>query len=250
MDTAVDQPTPPLPSFLDHFPKPATQPNHVTKRRNLGLAAGIGAIAVGAGVAAALGGGKRSLLVGGAAALALGALRWQLARWFTESPAFEVEGRKAGLEMRRYPYRIEAHATVEEQDIEAALDRGFGRLACYIFGSNTAGEELAMTTPVVATMRDGAFTVAFVMPPGRRFDSLPSPEDGRVILREIPERRIAALQFRGPLTTRNIEKHERLLLRALVDAGLSAKGSISFAGYDAPWTLPMLRRNEIWIEIV
>ncbi|MEJ7597888.1 MAG: heme-binding protein [Kofleriaceae bacterium] len=250
MDTAVDPTTPPLPSFLEHFPKPATQPNHVTKRRNLGFAAGLGAVAVGAGVAAALGGGKRSVLLGGAAALALGALRWQLARWFTESPAFEVLDRKSGLEMRRYPYRLEAHATVEAEDIEGALDRGFGRLACYIFGSNSNGEELEMTTPVVAAMRDGAFTVAFVMPPGRGFESLPAPEDGRVLLREIPERKIAALKFRGPLTTKNIEKHERLLLRALVDAGVSAKGSISFAGYDAPWTLPMLRRNEIWIEIV
>lgn len=250
MDTALDPPTTPLPSIFEHFPKPATQAKHVTKRRKLGLVAGLGLVAAGAGVAMALGARKRSLLVGGAAALALGALRWQFARWFTESPAYEVEGQMAGLEVRRYPFRIEAHATIEEPDIEIALDRGFGRLACYIFGANAGSEDIEMTTPVVTTMRDGMFTMAFVMPPHRTLDSLPQPDDRRVVLREVPERKIAALRFNGPFTRKNIEKHERLLLRRLVDAGLSARGSIAFAGYDSPTTLPALRRNEVWIEVV
>lgn len=250
MDTALDQPTTPLPSIFEHFPKPTTQANPVTKRRKIGLVAGLGLIAAGAGVAMAMGARKRSLLVGGAAALALGALRWQFARLFTVTPAYEVEGEMAGLEVRRYPFRIEAHANIEEPEIETALDRGFGRLACYIYGANAGSEDLEMTTPVVTTMRDGMFTMAFVMPPNRTLESLPQPDDGRVVLREVPERKIAVLRFSGPFTRKNIEKHERLLLRRLVDAGLSAKGSIAFAGYDSPTTLPALRRNEVWIEVV
>lgn len=250
MDTALDPPSTPLPSNFEHFPKPATQAKTVTKNRKLGLVAGLGLVAAGAGIAMALGARKRSLLVGGAAALALGALRWQFARWFTETPAYEIEGEMAGLELRRYPVRIEAHALIEEAELEVALDRGFGRLACYAYGANANGEDLEMVTPVVTTMRDGMFTMAFVMPPDRTMDSLPTPDDRRVVLHEIPERKIASLRFNGPFTRKNIEKHERLLLRKLVDAGLSAKGSIAFAGYDSPTTLPALRRNEVWIEVV
>ena len=32
--------------------------------------------------------------------------------------------------------------------------------------------------------------------------------------------------------------------------GRSAKGSVMFAGYDSPMTLPRLRRNELWIEVI
>jgi len=250
MDTDFDQPDASLPSFLGDLPKPATQTQQVTRRRRLGLVAGLSLVAAGAGVAIAVGARKRGVLVGGAAALALGALRWQLARWFTETPAFAVENRMAGIELRRYPHQIEARVAVDEPELEAALDRGFGRLACYVYGANSGSEDLEMVTPVLTSMRDGTYTMAFVMPPGRTLDSLPAPDDHRVVLREVPERRIASLAFRGPFTRKNIDKHETLLLRALVTAGMSTRGSVAFAGYDSPTTLPILRRNEVWIEVV
>ena len=54
----------------------------------------------------------------------------------------------------------------------------------------------------------------------------------------------------SPETTSGGETYERELLTQLVDAGLSARGSVAFACYDSPTTLPFLRRNELWIEIV
>ena len=129
---------------------------------------------------------------------------------------------------------------LEVQDFERALDSGFGRLACYIFGANARDEDLAMTTPVVTTMRDGVYTMAFGMPPGRSVASLPQPDDPRIELREVPARRIAVLRFHGRFTRDNVEAHERRLLREIVDAGLVARGSVAFAGYDSPATLPAL----------
>ncbi|HEU0030554.1 MAG TPA: heme-binding protein [Kofleriaceae bacterium] len=250
MHSATEPQQATLPSIFDHFPRPATIGNPAVEQRNLGFWAGLLAIAAGTGAATALGAGKRGVVTGGVAALALGALRWQLSRWFTHTPQYVVEQRLGDLEIRRYPMRIEARAGIDEHDFEKALARGFGRLACYSFGANSHHEDLAMSTPVITTMHDGAYTMGFVMPPGRDLGSLPRPDDPRIHLREVPERRIAVLKFRGPFTRANIEAHEGELLRKLVDAGLSARGSVAFAGYDSPMTLPLLRRNEVWMEVV
>ncbi len=250
MQPAQDHVQAPLPSIFDHFPRVATLPKHEIRRRTNGLYLGLVGIAAGAGVAYALGAKKTAILAGGVAALALGGLRVQLARWFTESPAYDVEQAIGDLEIRRYPVRIEARAAIDEHDFEAVLDRGYGRLACYIYGANGASEDLAMTTPVVTTMHDGVYSMAFGMPPGRALSTLPRPDDPRIELREVSERKIAAIKFRGQFTRDNVERHERQLLKLLVDAGLSARGSVAFAAYDSPFTAPFLRRNELWIEVL
>jgi hypothetical protein len=245
--TTIERPIT-VPSIFERFPKVATQQRHAVRPRNLALVSTL----IGAPIVAAMLGSRsvrNGLIVGGVAALALGALRWQLARWFTAEPDYAAEGRVGDLELRRYPARIDARADVEAHDFEQALTIGFNRLACYLHGANANDEDLSMTAPVVTTMRDGRYEMSFVMPPDRVLSSLPLPDDSRVALREVPERRIAVLRFDGRFTKKNIEHHERKLLRKLVDAGLSAKGSVMFAGYDSPMTLPRLRRNELWIEI-
>lgn len=248
--TVLDPPAAPLPSIFDHFPPAATEAAPVTRRRRFAFRSGLVAIPIATGIGWLARSWRTGVTAGGLAALALGALRWQMARWFTETPAYEVEGRAGELELRRYPLLVEARASLEVQSFEGALDRGFGRLACYIFGANVRDEDLAMTTPVVTTLRDGHYTMAFIMPAGRSIASLPPPDDARIELREVPARRIAALRFHGRFTRDNIASHERRLLRGIVDAGLAARGSVAFVGYDSPATLPALRRNELWIEIV
>jgi hypothetical protein len=190
---------------------------------------------------------RRGLVASGLAALAIGAARVQLARWFTPEPAFEAERAVGKLELRRCAARVEAVTEVHETALETALDRGYGRLACYVCGANHTGELLQRTMPVLTAMRDGRYTVAMVMPPGRPIGELPRPEHPGVDLRVVPEHTIAVLRFRGGFSRDNVAAHERVLLQQLIDAGLSARGSITFAAYDSPLTLPILRRNEVWI---
>jgi SOUL heme-binding protein len=240
-----------LPSIFDFVPATALVPVRQARRRKLGLRAGFLAIAIGTGVAVLLGDRPRRALVGGGiAALALATLRVQLARWFTETPSCQVIGRIGELEIRDYPAMIEARTPHDALDLETALDGGYGRLACYLYGANATREDITRTTPVLTAMRDGAYTVGFVMPSDRWLGTLPLPDDLRIEMREVPARRIAVLRFHGRFTRENIEAHERDLLEQLVHVGLCARGSVVFACYDSPATLPLLRRNELWIEVV
>jgi hypothetical protein len=248
--SVTDHSVPVVPSIFEHVPRAATRARTAVRRRKTAFWAALLVAPATAGVVLGLTSRRRGLVAGGLAALALGALRWQFARWFTDEPAYESEGMIGDLELRRYPIRIEARAHIEATDFEAALGTGFRHLAAYIFGANDDEEELAMIAPVVTTMRDGSYSMSFVMPPDRPHASLPRPEDPRIEVHEAPEKRVAVLRFRGRFTRANVEAHERQLLRQLVDAGLATRGSVAFAGYDAPATLPFLRRNELWIEIV
>jgi hypothetical protein len=130
-------------------------------------------------------------------------------------------------------------------DFDEAQQQLFRRLAQYI-----TSHELAMTGPVETASEGQGFTMAFVMPPGRSLISLPRPDDGHVRLHEVPARRIAVLAYRGRYRGDVVEEMERELLRLVADAGLSAKGRPMFAGFDPPTTLPIVRRNEMWVEII
>ena len=182
--------------------------------------------------------------------MAIAALRVELGRWLTPELAFAPAGRLGSLELRRYPARIEAWTQIDDPGLEVALDHGYGRLASYICGANRSAELIGRTMPILAAVRDGEYAVSFVMPPGRALGELPQPEHPGVALRRIPAHEIAALRFHGPVTNDNIAAHESVLLQQLAFAGVSARGSVAFATFDSPATLPILRRNELWIEVV
>jgi hypothetical protein len=232
------------PSLLEYPARPTQQSVRI---RRLAVWGGLGAIAVGAGAISALVSRRRGLVLGGAAALALGALRWQFARWFTPTPDYEREGTLGRLEVRHYPVQIEARTELAGHDLESALAAGYGRLACYVFGANAEHEEIERTTPVLLAVRDGAYSLAFVMPDR---ESLPVPDDLRVELCAVPERRVAVLKFRGGWSREHIARQERALLEQLAEADLEVRGGVMLACYDSPTTLPALRRNELWIDVV
>ena len=205
-------------------------------------------VAIGVGLGA-LTGSRRTGIVGGVAgALVLGALRWQLQRLFTPEPAYTVERRIGKLEIRRYAPRIEARTTVTGGELGESLSQGFRRLFAYIAGSNFQEEELAMTAPVIAAQRDH-HTVAFIMPAGRTMDTLPTPGDDQVRLYHVPEQRVAVLRFTGRHRQGTIDDRERELGHLIAANDLRPIGEPMFAGFDPPSTIPLLRRNEVWVAI-
>jgi hypothetical protein len=228
----------------------ATEARHLTGLRKAAFWSSLigGPALVGAGAARLFGSRRAGVLAGGLTALGLGGFRWQLQRLFNDEPAHELETRIGRLEVRRLAARVEARTPIDVDDFEQALELGFERLFGYISGANSTGERLAMTSPVIASHRLG-FTVGFVMPPGRTRESLPVPDDHQVLLSDVPPQRMASLRFRGRYDADNVGRQEPVLLRLVSDAGLVPTGPIVFAGYDPPSTLPLLRRNELWVEL-
>jgi hypothetical protein len=178
--------------------------------------------------------------------------RWQLARWFSEQPRYDIESTDGDFEVRHYAPRVHAETVLNAAPWQQSLNEGFKRLASYISGQNASQLKIAMTAPVLVTVgaTDRATrTVSFKMPESEPFETLPAPNDRQISLRRIPARRIAALSYHGRYG-REIpaEKRQELLTRVRA-AGLLPIGDVTFAGYDAPWTVPWLRRNEVQVEL-
>jgi len=208
--------------------------------------------------------GDRSTRKLGAATLtsSLAALltRWQLARWFSEQARYEIEpldldfGRAhaSDFEVRNYAPRVQAETVLNAAPWKQSLHEGFERLAKYISGDNARQLKIAMTAPVMVTVgaTDRATrTVAFKIPDSEPFETLPAPSDRQITLRRIPARRVAALRYSGRYGVEIPADKRQELLTYVRAAGLLPIGEVTFAGYDAPWTLPWLRRNEVQVEL-
>ena len=181
----------------------------------------------------------------------------------TEEPSFTVERRIGEVEIRRYGARIAAQTAIDA-DEEAARNEGFRRLARYIFGGNTDKTKIAMTAPVaqqpgrkiamtapVATERTatGEWLIRFFMPSEHTMESLPTPNDDRVQLVEVPPETVAVLRFSGVASLDAIAGRTEELLTTVRDAGLSTHGDPVTWFYDPPWTIPFRRRNEIAVAV-
>lgn len=183
------------------------------------------------------------LAIGGAVAVIARARR------AAEQPEYDVEDRIGRLEIRRYDAHVEAETLIEEADITTAIARGCNRLAAYIAGANEHHARLATTTPLTCQDVEGDTRVAFMMPSSLTSALLPEPIDDRIEIVEVPPRRVAVLTFRGPRSNKLINKKLAELCQLVERANLDVRGEPLYAGFDPSWTLPLLRRNEVWIEL-
>ena len=99
-----------------------------------------------------------------------------------------------------------------------------------------------------APAADG-FIVQFVLPRSVTLATAPQPLDARMMLREVPPSRVAAIRFSGFRSDANYNEHLALLQAPLKDAGQSWTGDPVYARYNAPFTPWFMRRNEIWLEL-
>ena len=163
----------------------------------------------------------------------------------TEQQHYVVEAEYPTAELRRYSRCTLADVTMSGP-AEQVGGRAFGPLVRYISTKN-----LAMTAPVLQTEagEPSEWTVSFVLPGGRAVADYPLPDDAQVTLRELPEHLAMATRWSGRWTSDGVEKHTRILRRAIVDAGMTAVGPPVWARYDPPWTPWFMRRNEVLIDV-
>lgn len=186
-------------------------------------------------------------------------------RFAYEEPPYRVVERVAAVEIRAYGPRLAAEATLPAGP--RARDEAFGLLAGYIFGANrgAAGSEriamttpvesapsrIAMTTPVEAAAAEGGWRMRFFLPSGLTLATAPRPLDARVRILEGPGETLAVLGFSGVASRGRIDAEGAALLQALERCPWRPVGSAvpAFLGYDPPFTLPPLRRNEVAVAV-
>jgi len=180
-----------------------------------------------------------------------------------KEPKFTVIEKKDGYEIREYAPYIEARVKVTGSYREAQ-NNGFRLLAGYIFGGNTPktsiamtapvveqkSESIAMTAPVVETLTDtGERVVSFIMPQQYTLATLPTPNDRRIEIVEVPAHKSAVLRYTWNTTAERVEQKKSELLSYIKRDGLVSIGVPRGARYDPPWTPPFMMRNEVLVDI-
>ena len=181
-----------------------------------------------------------------------------------EEPKYTVVYEDAGIEYRQYDSHLVSETIIKNAaNSDAAGDEGFRRLFRYITGANKAQSKISMTVPVsqgasqkismtVPVQQSSAvdgWRVSFALPLEFTLETAPQPTDARVYVREVPGRLMAVKRFAGRWTERNYLENEQKLRDYLKLAEVEPVGEVERAAYNAPFSLPFLRRNEVMAEV-
>jgi hypothetical protein len=196
-----------------------------------------------------------------------------------EEPKYAVSLQEGNFEVRQYPPLIFAIVDIPAVGRDGASE-AYRILAGYIFGQNKScqsqpannsfwphdgSEKIAMTVPV--TIEDSVHKLArtvpveelaaedkhlkmrLFIPEKYSVETLPAPSDKRVQFESVPARRYAVIRYSGLAQGSNLDEHIEKLRRLVKEHNLEPDGEPLVAYYNPPWTLPFMRRNEIWIPL-
>jgi len=185
-----------------------------------------------------------------------------------EEAVYTVVIKEDNFELRDYQPVIIVETTIED-NFKNAGSKAFRRLFAYITGNNVTNSELAMTAPVIAdpagvsSGTDIAMTApvlqeygqdgwryAFVLPADITLERAPKPLDENVKLVQVPGKKVAVVQFSGCWDEAGMRDKSSELNRWIKANNLIPSSVPRWAGYNPPWTIPFLRRNEVMIDVV
>ncbi len=175
-------------------------------------------------------------------------LTWRKYKKIARRPKYQTLEKEGSIEIREYPPLIVAE-TKAKGGRKESIREGFIRVARYIFGENLSSKKIAMTSPVLQQEGAGFWNIYFLMPKKHTLETLPKPKDRDIRLRKLPAATKATIRFSGKPERENLEKHLSLLTSFLKKKRIQSTSSPTYAFYNPPWTLPIFRRNEIWLDI-
>eukprot|EP00536_Pseudo-nitzschia_multiseries_P005292 jgi/Psemu1/318615/estExt_fgenesh1_pm.C_970006 len=171
-----------------------------------------------------------------------------------KEPAFKTIFQRPPLAQTTYQIREYGTRFVAEVDYDGGnrnTGTPFRALARYIgvFGDaeNEGSESMAMTAPV-AKERKGT-PMAMTAP------KIPKPTNPNVKITEIPPQLGVVHRYSGSLSDQLHDEKAKALSAQLREDGIDRMTEeyvlqhYQFWGYNPPFTLPMFRRNEVWLEL-
>ena len=181
----------------------------------------------------------------------------------TEEAPYTVIKTDDIFELREYAPQVLAEIIVDG-DLEGAGNKAFRPLFRYISGDNKSrgkiamtapvsqeqkGEKISMTAPVSQQSVQGKWAVSFMMPASYTMETLPTPDDPNIKLRQVPARRVAAVRYSGFWSEEKYLLHKEKLEKWIKDNRYTVTGEPVWARYNPPFTLWFMRRNEILIPV-
>lgn len=164
-----------------------------------------------------------------------------------EIAPYEILKKENKFEIRHYDQIILVTTSIQDG---AERRSPFYKLFNYISGENKNNQEISMTAPVFMDQENGkSATMSFVMPANFSLENTPVPLDKALGIEEIQDYTVATITFNGSFDEKNIEKNISVLQKWIADKNLKVTGIPKAAGYNPPFTIPALRRNEILIPI-
>jgi hypothetical protein len=182
-------------------------------------------------------------------------------------PSYRVLSRAEGYEIREYESYTVASTFMSKVDEEYSMDdlassgEAFNALAAYLFGANDEKEVMEMTTPVTTTSTG---EMRFYLKGRNGSNSFPMPvaendeafnAKGEVKIQEIPVATLAVAKFTGFVTEGEVTRQKDALMTCLaldgveIDVPHASVVPHVILQYNPPYTLPILRRNEICIPV-
>ena len=188
-------------------------------------------------------------------------------RLYEEPPYQIVETLPSDVEVRRYGQRIAAEVTLPRGTDDRASGAAFQALFDYIAGANRKSDgrrekiamttpvevresdKVAMTTPVQTTVDDKTLRMRFFLPKRYTLETAPAPSDDRVQIVTVPAETLAVLRFSGRVVELAPVERRKQLADALAKSNWRSSTEPFLLSYDAPFTIPFLRRNEVAVTL-
>tara|TARA_B110000196_G_C20938993_1_gene563682 strand:+ start:82 stop:642 length:561 start_codon:yes stop_codon:yes gene_type:complete len=146
-------------------------------------------------------------------------------------------------EIRKYSDRLVVEAVWTKQG------NSFRKLFKYISGNNKINQKIKMTTPVTRMKKAGNITMQFYLPSKFVKNNVPKPSNSELKIITIEGGYYAVIRFSGRYLDKNFIKHQEILKKSLNKNKILILGSPIKATFNRPYTLPLLRRNEVMFKI-
>ena len=196
-----------------------------------------------------------------------------------ESPKYEVINElSSNSEVRLYDSYYEAYVAFDSNENE---NSAFSILFNFITGANSlaynsTSEQLDMTAPVKLDMtapvkldmtapvkldmtapvkldmttpvKSNYSGMSFVMP--ENFNPNIKPDSDRVEIKLVEPQKMAVISFSGFAGEKKSERKFKELEALLVENSVAFEEGYFTAVYNGPYTLPFLRKNEVWVKLI
>ena len=164
------------------------------------------------------------------------------------------------VEIRQYPPRLVAEVSNMKNKNEA-----FMTLFRFISGQNTSNQNVAMTTPVqvdnspvkiamttpveTSSLEENRFSMRFFLPASMNAENAPVPNDSRIAIVSLPQEIFATVTYSGANSEDRFQSESARLIELLNSSKWKPISPTSFLGYDPPFAIPFVRRNEAIVKV-